>query len=262
MKISVKQVKMFLECPRRWVAHYLHRVPQLQGPALVEGNALHSQLAALVAGTPPPYDRESRYGKLGQAMIEHLPLSQWGPPLAEVEWVIPGPDCEIDLRCDVVAERGYFLDWKSTGAQRPTQKLPGGEQYWTLQTLEHDLQARIYAWGLMLRWGCPTIRARWVYGSKRFDPGQTPRTWVVDHTFQRAETTTWVETNVFPVIEAIRAHRAAFAASAFQCRDVPHRPEACDWTGRWCDAAGQCGLTSSPIGTYADLHLPVIPTKG
>ncbi len=260
MRVSVKQIKLFLECPRRWALHYLARVPQLQGPALVEGNALHSQLAALVAGTTPPYDRESRYGKLGQAMIEHLPQRESATP--EVEWVIPGPDCEIDLRCDVVAEYEYFLDWKSTGAQRPTQKLPGGEAYWTLQSLDSDLQARIYAWGLMLRWGCPTIRARWVYGSKRFDPGQTPRTWTVDHTFERAETTAWVETNVFPVIEAIRAHRAAFAVAPFQSRDVPHRPEACDWTGRWCDAAGQCGLVTSPIGTYADLHLPVIPTKG
>ena len=257
MKVSVKQIKLFLECPRRWALHYLHRVPQLQGPALVEGVALHSQLAALVAGTPPPYDRESRYGKLGQAMIEHLPPN--GTPLAEVEWLISGPDCEIDLRCDVVDKPAYFLDWKSTGAQRPAQKLPGGEKYWALQSLANDLQARIYAWGLMQRWGTPKVLARWVYGSKRFDPGQTPRTWVVDHEFERAETQAWVETNVFPVIEAIRAHRQAFAAAPFAGRDVPHRPEACDWTGRWCDAAGQCGLVSSPVGTYADLHLPILP---
>lgn len=259
---SVTEIEEFLGCPRRWALHRLQRVPKIKGAALVEGSAVHAQTAAILSGRPLPYDRESRIGKMGQALAELAPSRQGVKVEARLAIQVPERGFSIALRPDALVPGAWFSDWKTTGAERPTQKLPGKDQHWTLQSLRNSIQGNTYAWGLMRRFRLATHPARWGYCSKRFNPGQTPRTWVVDHVFERAETTAWVETNVFPVIEAIRAHRAAFAAAAFQCRDVPHRPEACDWTGRWCDAAGQCGLVTSPIGTYADLHLPVIPTKG
>ncbi len=258
-RTSVTEVEEFLACPRRWALHRLHRVPKIKGPALADGIAVHRQTSAILSGRPLPYDRESPFGKMGQALAELAPSRTGVKVEARLMIEVPERGFSIALRPDAMVPGEWFSDWKTTGAQRPTQKLPGGEKFWTLQSLRNSIQGNTYAWGLMRRFKIPTQPARWGYCSKRFDPGQTPRTWVVDHEFERAETQAWVETHVFPVIEAIRAHRQAFAAAPFAGRDVPHRPEACDWTGRWCDAAGQCGLVSSPVGTYADLHLPILP---
>src|SRR5690606_39242654 len=125
--------------------------------------------------------------------------------------------------------------------------------------LRDDIQARVYAHGLMQFWREVKVTARWVYGSKKFKPTEQPKTWIVEHTFERAETRAWVEKNVWPTIQVMNTIRAAFEAGKLDSTLlVPHNVDSCEHVGKFCDALGHCSFQSSPI-TLDRLHLPVLP---
>lgn len=256
MRCSVKQLKMAFECPRKWAYHYLFGVEQLEGPTLAEGNAVHHQIDCYLKGKTPPYTPETSFAKMARALIKYAePRSPEAQ--SEVKQLVELPEygIKVDLRCDFL-DPWYFKDWKTTGASGPKAKLPNGE-YWTLQTLENDWQARIYAFLLMHKvWrGVTEVGAEWCYVCKKFDPGQEPKTWSVGGVFQYIETKEWFDTYVPPVVQLIKDLRASHLKDA---RLVPHNAKSCEFSGRWCDAAGHCRFISSPVMTYEELHLPVL----
>lgn len=264
MRVSVKQLEMAFSCPRKWAYHYLQGVPQLEGEALTIGNALHAQMKGLLTGGKLAHGPETFVGKMARALMQYAePRSPRA--VSEIVKLVPLPEygVKVDLRCDFM-DQPKFKDWKTTGAPSRTAKLKNGK-LWALADLTNDFQFNVYAFLLMREhWaGCTEVEGEWCFVSKKFKPGQTPKTWTVPKKITWAEAKAWWDRYVVPTIALIRDMREAWAAKQLDsARLVPHNPSSCEFSGHFCDAAGHCGMVSSPIMTYQELHLPVLPQKG
>jgi hypothetical protein len=288
-KISASQIKMFHPgaggCPRKWALHYLAKVPRLPGLALTDGIRLHECIAQhfhLSAdewtkrwptfwqpGLSSEDQARVKTAQLALAMIAQTPAGGM-PPLSETTDMLEVPelDTSVWIKPDLQRDRKIFVDWKTTSAVSKKSEWCLQDPKWyegatyikaDVKFLKDEIQARLYAHGLMSLWHEVKIQARWVYGSKKFGPTDSPRVWIVEHTFQRAETREWVEANIWPTVRVMNTIRAAFEAGKIDSALlVPHNGDSCGHTGRFCDALGHCGFQPSPI-TVAKLHLPVRP---
>jgi hypothetical protein len=292
-RVSASQLKMFHPdaggCPRKWALHYLAHVPRIPNQALADGIRLHDCIAQLgqwsreaweqawplfVPGdAPPDVLARARTAQLALAMAGEAPAPNGMPPIVEGTDMLEVP--ELDTAFYVKpdwARRGaagdsIFLDWKTTSAVSRTSEWVLQDREWyrgrsvraDAKFLEDDIQARLYAYGLMQMWHEVKITARWVYGSKKFDLGQRPKVWIVEHTFRRDDTRSWVEKNIWPTVRTMNTIRAAYEARRLDSPLlVPHHGEACGFAGRFCDALGVCGFQPSPI-PVGKLGLPVLP---
>jgi hypothetical protein len=288
-RMSASQLKMFHPgaggCPRKWALHYLAKVPRLPGLALTEGIRLHECIAQHFHLSPdewakrwPTYwqpgllsEDEARVktAQLALAMLNHTPAGSM-PPMSETTDMLEVPelDTAFYIKPDLHRDRRIFLDWKSTSATSKKSEWVLQDPAWyegakfikaDVKFLRDDIQARLYAHGLMALWHEVKIHARWVYGSKKFHPTESPKTWIVEHTFHRAETRDWVEKNIWPTVRVMNTIRAAFEQGRLDSALlVPHNGNSCGFTGRFCDAIGQCGFQPSPV-TLEKLRLPVLP---
>ncbi len=269
LRVSVKQLEMAYNCPRKWAYHYLEGVPQVEGEALAVGNAVHDQMKKLILGEPVKYGPETFVGKMCRELFSNYVKNESGRHVPEIIKQVQLPEyrLQVDLRADYL-DRPTFKDWKTTGAKTKGAKLPvpgGGTKFWCLQSLENDFQANIYAFLLMRdHWeGQRELQAQWCFVSKKFKDGQTPKTWTVEHTFHWAAALSWFETYALPVAELIRSMREAWSEKQLDsARIVPHNPKACEGQGTFCDAAGHCAFKVSPAMTYQQLLLPVFGQKG
>lgn len=269
LRVSVKQLEMVHNCPRKWAYHYLENVPQLEGEALAIGNAVHEQMKNLILRKPVKYGPETRIGKMCRELFSNYVKNESGRHLPEIIKLVDLPEYKlrVDLRADYL-DRPTFKDWKTTGAPSARAKLPvmgGGQKFWALQSLENDFQANIYAFLLMREhWkGEKELRAQWCYVSKKFKDGQAPKTWPVEHIFTWDAARAWFETYALPAAELIRSMREAWTEKTLDsARIVPHNPKSCEGSGLFCDAAGRCAFKASPAMTYQDLQLPALPEKG
>jgi len=278
---SVSQIKMFSPsakgCPRKWALHYLSKFPRERTPALVDGIRLHRAIKDKYHGIPgAEWHQKWKPGTptadLALALMRRVP----DPPrwISEPTYFLEVPETAIFIKPDLLAKDwSGFKDWKSTSAKHkrspwtlqdpawwPLGQMPdaaSGDKYFSLK---NDLQARIYAHGLMTLSGRDSIQAEWMYGSKKFKAAEQPQTWSVSHTFFREETRDWVEMYALPVIRTMNALRAGWAEKQIDSGLlVPHNAFACDHKGRFCDLLGQCNFWKSPI-SLDRLQLPVIPS--
>lgn len=293
-RVSVSQIKMFHPdaggCPRKWALHYLSRVPRLPSPALTDGIRLHECIQQHFQLAPDEWTRRwptflapdadlarVKTAQLALAMVPWVPAGRM-PPVSEPTHMLEVPelDTAIYIKPDLVRDHRWFVDWKSTSAtSRKSEWCLQQPDFWgadlnrgSLQALaargirflRDDVQARVYAHGLMQQWREVRVTARWVYGSKKFSPdGDQPKVWIVEHTFERAETRAWVEKHVWPTIDTMNTIRAAFEQGRLDSTLlIPHNADACGHTGRFCDALGHCGFQESPV-TLTKLRLPVLP---
>ena len=292
-RVSASQLKMFHPgaggCPRKWALHYLSHVPRLPSPALTDGIRAHECIADLFTlpredweakwpvFVPPdaPSDLQARAktARLALAMSEHAPEGKMPPSVESTDMlVIPELETSFYIKPDwcrrEAAGASVFLDWKTTSATSRTSEWVLQDPEWyknarsiraDVKFLKDDIQARLYAYGLMMLWHEVKIRARWVYGSKKFDGVQKPKVWIVEHTFHRADTREWVEKFIWPTVRTMNTIRAAHEAGRLDSPLlVPHHGESCGFTGRFCDALGHCGFRSSPV-PMGKLALPVLP---
>lgn len=293
-RTSVSQIKLFHPgaggCPRKWALHYLSKVPRLPSPALTDGIRLHECIQQHFQLAPDEWARRwptfltpegdaarVKTAQLALAMVQHVPPGRFAPisePTSMLE--VPEIDTAIYIKPDLTRDRRWFVDWKSTAATtRKSDWCLQQPDFWgadldraSLQALAErgvrwlrdDIQARVYAHGLMQVWREVRVTARWVYGSKKFSPdGDQPKTWIVEHTFERAETRAWVERHVWPTIDTMNTIRAAHEQGKLDSTLlIPHTGESCGFTGRFCDALGHCGFQQSPI-PLSKFRLPVLP---
>jgi len=288
-RVSASQLKMFHPgaggCPRKWAMHYLAHVPRLPGQALTDGIRLHECIAQRFQLSPDAWAKRwptfwqpglsleqqqiVKTAQLAVAMIDQTPAGNM-PPISESTDMLDVPelDTAFYIKPDLHRDRSIFVDWKSTSAVSKKSEWVLQDPAWyagatmiraDVKFLKDDIQARLYAHGLMTMWHEVKIRARWVYGSKKFEPGDRPKVWIVEHTFERAETRDWVEKNIWPTVRTMNTIRAAWDAKRLDSPLlVPHVGESCGFTGRFCDALGQCGFQPSPI-PLGKLALPVLP---
>jgi hypothetical protein len=288
-RMSASQLKMFHPgaggCPRKWALHYLSKVPRIPGPPLVDGIRLHECLNEYFTLAPEAWAaRWSTYwqpglsdeqaarvktAQLALAMAVHAPAGGMPFISESTDFLeVPELDTAFYIKPDGHRDRRIFLDWKSTSAvSKKSEWVLQSPEWYTGATniradvkfLKDDIQARLYAHGLMQMWHEVKVTARWVYGSKRFSPTETPKTWIVEHTFHREETRHWVEKNIWPAVTVMNTIRAAFEQGRLDSTLlIPHNEKACGHTGRFCDALGHCGFKPSPI-PLGRLSLPVLP---
>lgn len=265
MKISVKQLNMFGcrerpkigGCPRSWGFRYLDKLePEFLGPPLVDGIKLHACTASLIETGKMPEPRclqpgvvlsaedvspEGHFGRLSRASIIHVPVREYGK--WTVEYVgsfkyttAHGVEVTIDLRPDLCSEldaegqhaptMAYLVDFKSTSNKR-----------YALKSLADDVQANVYAHGLMQR-GATCVLARWIYVDKK-----TYASWHIDHMFHREPVIDFLKNNVDATIELIYTIREQGGLGAL---DLPADIEACGGVGRFCDHAARCLI--GPVG--------------
>jgi hypothetical protein len=225
------------------------------------------------------YAARVKTARLALAMVDYLPAGRM-PPISESTQMLEVPelDTAIYIKPDVHRDRRVFVDWKTTSArtkksewclQEPDFWSADGEALTAVELksladrgihfLKDDIQARVYAHGLMQFWHEPRITARWVYGSKKFGLDETPKVWIVEHTFHREDTRAWVEKHVWPTIQVMNTIRAAFEAGKLDSTLlVPHNVYSCEHVGKFCDALGYCGFKPSAI-PMGKLRLPVLP---
>lgn len=283
-------------CPRKWALHYLSKVPRLPGVALTDGIRLHECIHQRLTLAPDEWAKrwptfwqpgmlsadEARVktAQLALAMADFLPEGRM-PAISESTQMLEVPelDTAIYIKPDVHRDRRVFVDWKTTSARtKKSEWVLQEPAFWSgeegtdlgavelkslaergIHFLKDDIQARVYAHGLMQFWHEPRISARWVYGSKKFHPTERPKVWIVEHTFHREDTRRWVEQYVWPTIQVMNTIRAAFEAGKLDSTLlVPHNVYSCEHVGKFCDALGYCGFKPSPI-PMSKLHLPVLP---
>lgn len=297
--VSVSQIKMFTThakgCPRKWAMHYLAGFPREMTEALRIGIRLHKAIkerwATRVDGVDDPimnavwsdvawsqkWRQDPKILELAVALMRHIPdRERW---ISEPTYFLEVPELDTaiyikpDLLQRVDADSWKLDDWKTTAAKHkrspwvlqdpawwPGGTLPtpsGGDTYFSLQ---NDIQGRVYAHGIMTLFGGQRVDSDWLYGSKKFDPGQHPATWACHASYTRHETREWVETYVYPTIRVMNAIRAAWKAGQIDSPLlVPHNAFSCEHKGKFCeDLLGHCGLWKSPVA-LEKLHLPVIP---
>jgi len=174
---------------------------------------------------------------MGRASLIHLPQREYGEWLVEHVGSFPwttdrGVACTIDLRPDLTSAPlgapalNYLVDFKSTSNRR-----------YALKTILHDVQANIYAAGLMHH-GATAVLARWIYVSKK-----DYSSWPVEAVFHKARTEAWIHENVDATIELIHTIREAGNITAL---DLPGDIEACGGVGRFCDHEARC--LKGPVG--------------
>lgn len=266
MRISAKQLNMFGcktrkagalgGCARSWAAYYLegHRPEYLPAP-LVFGIKFHAVCASMVktGRMPEPHvlqpgvvlmadecKPDGLFGKMARAAIIHLPrtkVPETGDVIrtwqTEQEWLFPwtttrGTEVEIDLRPDVCADSTLvdLIDWKSTSDKR-----------WALKTILDDVQANLYATGLMIRFNRQCVAGRWVYVEKK----GSHRSWPVDGIFHRKASADWLHENVDRTIELVHMMREHKPTAM----DLPGDVLACEGVGKRCDYEGTC---LGPVG--------------
>lgn len=266
MRISAKQINMFGAkvrkegslggCPRSWAAYYLEgNKPEFLDPNLVFGIKFHAVCEALVmtGRMPQPgvlqpgvvlmsedVKPDGLLGKMGRAAIIHLPrtrvpetgdvIREWQ---AEKEWLFEwttshGLTVQVDLRPDVCADSTLIdlIDWKSTSDKR-----------WALKSIIDDVQANLYAAGLMIRFDRQNCAGRWVYVEKK----PPHRSWPVDGIFPRGRTEAWLHENIDATIELVHTMREMKPAAM----DLPGDVLACEGVGKRCDYEGPC---LGPVG--------------
>jgi len=281
---SVSELKMVPPshkgCPRKWALMYLAKLPKIPNQALIDGILLHQCINEWFAGGRDAWTakwmtswlsqtgREMRwYAQLAQAVLRHVPDTERAKGISEATYFfeIPELDTALYIKPDWLTWK-RFRDWKSSAATTKTSPWVLQQPEWWLQkpmpedryTITNDIQSRVYAHGLMQLLGWDVIDASWVYGSKKFKPSETVKTWTCEARFERDETRRWVETNVWPMIEWMNHVKDAFSEGRIDSPLlVPHNSKACEGIGKFCDAFSTCRLYQSPIPLRA-VTLPVI----
>jgi hypothetical protein len=271
LRVSCKQINLFGPlrrpsiggCPRAWGFAYLDRLKlEWPPPHLVDGIKFHAVCQSLVDTdrmpepqelqpgvvlTPEDVLPEGHFGRMARAALVFMPRRSWADEAAarkhglgwrtEGEMLFPwttdrGVVCEIDLRPDLYSDNVgemIFVDWKSTSNKR-----------YALKSLENDVQANVYAYGLMHTFGKIETRARWVYADKK-----TYASWPVDGVFGLSKTAEWMHENIDATLELIQTFREAKLAAL----DLPADIEMCGGTGRFCDNKDRCLTTpTGPAG--------------
>jgi hypothetical protein len=294
---SVSQIKMFSPsakgCARKWAMHYLAGFPREMTPALRDGIRLHKAIKERWSVAGDGAADAAWLQKWGQApKIKDLTLGMMRHVTAPERWLseptyfleVEELDTAIFIKPDLMTELELlacgqaplaFKDWKSTSALHkrspwvlqdpawwPERRLPEAATVADkLFSLQNDIQFRIYSHGLMRLFQGREIEGEWIYGSKKFAPGdEQPRTWALRATAERAETKDWCETYVWPVVRTMNALRVGWAEGKIDSALlVPNNPYSCEHKGRFCeDLLGHCGLRKSPIA-LDHFRLPVIP---
>lgn len=254
--VSVKQLDMFIKCPRRWAGHYLFGIPQETGDSGKYSIEVHKRCARIGKGEVLT-DLHRSETKLALALTKHVNFST--NPLIEMSIKAPlkGPEGNeflFDLRGDVVdLYARTFYDYKITGAKDEQARLQNGEP-WTLDgaRLQRDIQSNVYA-GLVftLEPAADLLTAKWIYAST-----STQNCWLVESNFKKdTNRQFWVE-YIWPAATLMRRMTMGYREKRFSSLlTIPHDWSSCNEEGKFCEVLGRCNNQPSPKVTLVQLGL-------
>lgn len=286
--ISVSQISTFANlhdptlwaydaCPRRWALQTMAKIDRSTSEALEIGKQVDESIEdhfrmphqAWCKKWPPEYLKGGpKIGALVQAMLRQLESMAEKPKMQSTwHWELPEIDCAIYVKPDWHCRAHLiFGDWKTTGAEnrqgRYVLQQPDfwpihhvrGERPPKIKMLADDPQALVYALYLMKLWNVKEIRAQWIYASKKFSPGDTPKAWSVREVFTRVETERAFYKKIYPIICLMtRMRKRLQNRNVADAMLLPHNPEACGSIGRNCDGLSHCEFKSSET-TLDDLR--------
>lgn len=276
--------------------HYLAKVPRGTSLALEDGIRIHQCLDDHFTLAPEEWmrrwpaeytgkektrdqERRAKTAALAVEMVRYTPAGKDCPVSEDThmhdEWGLSPGGTTFYIKPDLHRDRSVFVDWKSTSAEtKRSPRVLQSPSFWegeppkeilvrntmsAVRMLKDDIQANLYAHGLMQLWDTDSITGLWVYGCKKFGPGKRPKVWTVEHTFTRAEARDYFEHYVVQTAMTMNTIRMAWEAKQLDTPLlVPHNGESCEFVGKFCDALGYCAFADSPI-PISKLRLPVLP---
>lgn len=246
---TVKEIALIGECPRKWAAKYLHRLPDPKHPAAEAGIQLHYILERMLrAGPQANANPESEVGGWARSLYPLAPVAPDGRRChaevsQEFEVAFDGETYRSSFKIDFVFP-GFdgFGDWKSCAGPRWALAGPDATPAQQQAALADDLQANLEAYGFMKVMSKPGVDLMWCYVNKR-NPSQV---WTVRGALTFLQAEAWLHQHALPRMRLIRAMRALDPKP--EVRAVPHEITGCDGSGRNCAFLGQCQMQPSSAG--------------
>lgn len=268
---TVKEIALIGECPRKWSAKYLHRLPDPKHPAAEAGIQLHNILERMLREGPQAnVNPESEVGGWARSLYPLAPVAPDGRRChAEVSQefevafertlsspVLPNGAVQLVHQTERETYRSSFKidfvfpdfsgfgDWKSWGGnpEFPPLAYPNSTAAQQQSALAEDLQANLEAYGFMKVMSKPRVDLMWCYVNKR----NTSQVWTVRGALTFLQAEAWLHRHALPRMRLIRAMRALNPKP--EVRAVPPEPIGCRGSGRGCPYLGQCQMQPSSAG--------------
>lgn len=248
---TVKEISLVGDCPRKWAAKYLAKLPDPKHPAAEAGIQLHNILERMLREGPQANaNPESEVGGWARSLYPLAPVAPDGRRCHaevsqefEVAFAAPAETYRASFKIDFVfPDFSGFGDWKSCAGPRWALAGPDATPEQQRLALANDLQANLEAYGFMKVMSRPSVDLMWCYVNKR-NPSQV---WTVRGraTFLQAEA--WLHQHALPRMRLIRAMRALDPRP--DVRAVPHELTGCEGSGRNCAFLGACQMQPSSAG--------------
>jgi hypothetical protein len=260
-RVSQSQISAFSECPRRWGGQYLggfkgsfaaasfgSKVHELVECILTEGGDAAAQRAV---------DASAELA-LASALAHIVPGHAGNGRIWEAQYYlhVASIDVQLPIKPDFCCRAdNLFGDLKTTGQEPDScfvyHQQPGLTRWGRpAKTLADALQARLYAYGLMLQWRTQKITARWCYGQRG-----TNKTWYVERAFCLTETREWLEEHAWPAANIIAGLWQRHQTGAANWMVLPPDPNSCGHVGRNCQhLLAMCKLDASGAVPLAQLR--------
>lgn len=231
--LSPSQIKCYLQCPRKWYAKYVLKMPDPKGKAFTEGIAFHTAAEAyLLSGEIPP-ETDVKYATMLRDGMDKLPMATTVP--VESVYVDHLVD-NILIQCRLDYE--FYVDRTDVTDGVGDHKTFGKKIYtMSPEELKDDVQANICANARQKR-GAGDVSATWMYYNKVKKHEVFP----VRATLTRESVAKVMNEVVIPAAKEIYALRAAPIGDMNVMADSNPDDSFCNHTGWLCNFSHKCRM--------------------
>lgn len=218
--LSASQLATAHLCKRKWAYDKIDRIPRKPNASAELGTRVHAVLEDWFL-RHKPIDLTTREGQIAAPALRYLPPAG-----------LPGLSTEGQFTLRLVHHFTGFIDLRLGVAIFDHKTTKNYHYAKTPEQLEHDPQALLYAWAIMVETGAQQVFLQWTY----LDTAAEKEPHVVKKSLDRAT-----------VLQHIQSHLALadelvwYRANTTQANHVPKDPNG-------CDAFGGCPYHSSRGG--------------
>lgn len=239
------RLELLAKCPRKYVAKYIHKLPDEKLSAAQDGIELHNLMDRMLTDGPEANTKpESKVGAWARALY---PLAPAGA-LPEISHTFELFGHKAGFKIDwTAADFSRFGDWKTSAA--PEWALAEVGQESNVGLLKDSIQANLYAYGFMQVFGLTFVDLEWDYVFKKSGKTAARR-----HRFELVETEEWLREHVLPLMLTIEyLHDFAEANGPMPLQGVPFDQNECKRRRRdgsteiSCPYLGHCQFKPSQL---------------
>lgn len=223
--LSPTQIDTYRMCKRKWAWGYIAGIKSPPNRFAKLGLDVHDVLEEFLKnGTAP--DRNTQAGKIAIPGLKFLPSPGQAIVEGKFVWELPEHGFNLTGRIDWREMVPAFGDHKTTSDFKWMK---------TVEVLETDVQAIIYAAYILYVMNANNVRGRWVY----YRTKRTPASKKVDFEFSREH----VDAQMVGILETGR-EMVAWKRGTREATDLPYDAKACDAYGGCFYREKHCNLTS------------------